>query len=603
MKKKLVRLTLCLAFLPILAISCASTPAQSAAAGINAPETSEQENPQETEDEDDEHGGETFERADDDETKPDFSDDFTAPEPDIMHEAPDEIIEPEIITFEYEDDYGQPDFDEASEKENSDEEIVIEYIEVFDTTDEPPVDFSETDSESEPEAQEIGSENQNENEDETSEQETTEQIEQIDAGDEIDLTKQQEEPTAPVPSRKITMRIQEYLDVTYPGSGWIFMGLTDGSKGMTYSGRKLGTKDTVFTLQAKEPGTKILHFYRIDPLTGGYIDDYIEVEVLDETGSNETHVSAPDYTPPLPKKAAELVQKNADEESDEDLPQVIDAERQNLPERESEPTITQSAQREENPEPAARRENPAVTARPETPAATLTTQADETSAANQTAENRRTTQTPRLSENQETNPSASQAAESGRTNQNPRLSYENQVINPPASQATESGRTNQSPRLSYENQGINSPASQATESPRGDNPSANLMYDSGWENPVINPPLENPPDSPAGQRPVYSESAGIDVEHLLKEAEQHYDAKEYSLANQKIREFLEYAMEKRDAGLFLQGQILEAKSEIQDIRAAIESYRTLTRNYPDSPYWEQANKQIIYLNRFYLEIR
>lgn len=611
MKKKLVRLTLCLAFLPILAISCASTPAQSAAAGINAPETSEpenqgQENPQETEDEDDELGSETFESADDDEPQPDFSDDFTAPESSTMHEIPDEIIEPEIITLEYEDDDGQPDFDEASEKENSDEEIVIEYIEVFDTTDEPPVDFSETDSESEPEAQEIGSENQNENEDETSEPETqapTDQIEQIDAGDEIDLTEQQEEPTEPVPSRKITMRIQEYLDVTYPGSGWIFMGLTDGSKGMTYSGRKLGTKDTVFTLQAKEPGTKILHFYRIDPLTGGYIDDYIEVEVLDETGSNETHVSAPDYTPPLPKKAAELVQKNEDEKSDEDVPQVMDAESQNLPERESEPTITQSVQREENPEPAARRENPAVTARPETPAATLTTQADETSATNQTAENRQTTQTPRLSyENQVINPSASQVAENGRTNQSPRLSYENQGANPPANQATESGRTNQSPRLSYENQGINSPASQAVESPRGDNPSANLMYDSGWENQRENPVI-NPPDSPAGQRPVYSESAGIDVEHLLKEAEQHYNAKEYSLANQKIREFLEYAMEKRDAGLFLQGQILEAKSEIQDIRAAIESYRTLTRNYPDSPYWEQANKQIIYLNRFYLEIR
>lgn len=621
MKKKLVRLTLCLAFLPILAISCASTPAQSDAAGITAPETGEpenqgQENPQETEDEDDEHGSETFETADD-EPQSDFSDDFTAPESSTMHEIPDEIIEPEIITLEYEDDYGQPDFDEASEKENSDEEIVIEYIEVIDTTDEPPMDFSETDNESESEAQEIGSENQNENEDETSEPVSTEQIEQTDAGDEIDLTEQQEEPTEPVPSRKITMRIQEYLDVTYPGSGWIFMGLTDGSKGMTYSGRKLGTKDTVFTLQAKEPGTKILHFYRIDPLTGGYIDDYIEVEVLDETGSNETHVSAPDYTPPLPKKAAELVQKNADEESDEDLPQVIDAESQNLPERESEPTITQSAQREENPEPAARRENPAVTTRPETPAATLTTQADETPATNQTEENRQTTQNPRLSyENQETNPSANQAAENRQANQSPRLSYENQGANTPASQAAESGRTNQSPRLSYENQGINSPASQAVESPRGDNPSANLMYDSGRENqgagfrsenqrenPVINPTQENPPDSPAGQRPVYSESAGIDVEHLLKEAEQHYNAKEYSLANQKIREFLEYAMEKRDAGLFLQGQILEAKSEIQDIRAAIESYRTLTRNYPDSPYWEQANKQIIYLNRFYLEIR
>ncbi len=93
-----------------------------------------------------------------------------------------------------------------------------------------------------------------------------------------------------IPSRSVTMKKFEYLDVTYPGSGWIFMGLTDNSKDIAYFGRKLGTKDTQFSLQARNAGTKIVHFYRNDPLTGKYLDDYIEVIILPENGSSTTHI-------------------------------------------------------------------------------------------------------------------------------------------------------------------------------------------------------------------------------------------------------------------------------------------------------------------------
>ena len=105
-----------------------------------------------------------------------------------------------------------------------------------------------------------------------------------------------------IPSRSVTLKKFEYLDVIYPGSGWIYMGLTDNSKDIAYFGRKLGTKDTKFSLQTRAAGRKIIHFYRNDPLTGQYLDDYIEVIISSENGSNKTHIEAPAFTLPVQKK-------------------------------------------------------------------------------------------------------------------------------------------------------------------------------------------------------------------------------------------------------------------------------------------------------------
>ena len=88
----------------------------------------------------------------------------------------------------------------------------------------------------------------------------------IDITDEAEDSTENNEPEKEIiPSRSVTLKKFEYLDVTYPGSGWIYMGLTDNSKDIAYFGRKLGTKDTKFSLQARAAGRKIIHFYRNDP--------------------------------------------------------------------------------------------------------------------------------------------------------------------------------------------------------------------------------------------------------------------------------------------------------------------------------------------------
>lgn len=281
-----------------------------------------------------------------------------------------------------------------------------------------------------------------------------------------------------IPSRSVTLKKFEYLDVIYPGSGWIYMGLTDNSKDIAYFGRKLGTKDTKFSLQARAAGRKIIHFYRNDPLTGQYLDDYIEVIISSENGSNKTHIEAPAFTLPVQKKEKPV--KKVEETSEE------------VNTANTEVTTT------------------TATSVPDTTKSSTTASAPSATKSTSEDKNSQIADTPSLTE----------------------------------SQPDDSGNT----------------SNVSTET------SAN-------------------PDS------------------LLQEAQLLYNEKEHKAALLKLNQFFEYSTDNRDEALFLKGQILEAKSDVRDIKGSIDAYTTLTKNYPASKLWDSANKRIIYLKRFYLEVR
>ena len=90
---------------------------------------------------------------------------------------------------------------------------------------------------------------------------------------------------------------------------------------------------------------------------------------------------------------------------------------------------------------------------------------------------------------------------------------------------------------------------------------------------------------------------------LLEQAQKAYDDKQYSKALGLVQAFLADTSDRFDEGLYLEGQILEANSEVQNIKEAIKDYNTLVKNWPSSRLWKKAKERSIYLQRFYIDIR
>jgi hypothetical protein len=108
-------------------------------------------------------------------------------------------------------------------------------------------------------------------------------------------------PAPITPSRSASLKGGQYLDIAYPGTGWIYLGEMEGSSLLKYEKREIGDGDTIFTLQARNAGTALLHFYKSDALAGSYIDDYLSVSISG-TSRNAEHVEAPAYADIVPPR-------------------------------------------------------------------------------------------------------------------------------------------------------------------------------------------------------------------------------------------------------------------------------------------------------------
>jgi len=136
---------------------------------------------------------------------------------------------------------------------------------------------------------------------ESSKNETTEDETLIIQNDDIEYEEEEETSQSVLsneevkPSRSVKIKKNQYLDVSYPGTGWIYLGESNNTDLIRYMGRKIGDQDTTFSLRTKNEGSTILHFYRNDPLTGESINDYIEV-ISKGINTSADHIIAPEYT-------------------------------------------------------------------------------------------------------------------------------------------------------------------------------------------------------------------------------------------------------------------------------------------------------------------
>ena len=415
--------------------------------------------------------------------------------PEIEEPSVQEIPSEEITAGEDTDSVIQPDFETAEKPLMSQAEI------------QPPFDSGVTGAVQEPAVSSGG-----EVVSSVTEADFTEQTaaEDFFGSDGKSLPEKEVEP--PVPSRSMTVKRNQLIDVVYPGKGWIYQENIDEegnsdvrNKNFIFGGRKLGGENQSFTLRSRVPGKFLLHFYKNDTLTGNYIDDYLEVIVTDEAAdSSSGHITAPSYAEVVPPKAkitAETVKA----------------------EKRAEQQKSEKAEEEAKKAPAV---SPSEKA-----------------------------------------PERSVSSEKGVSSVSvPEESGVKTVV-----QTSDSKPDEHSPSVNV--------------------PGVRTDSSSGKKTPEKNgaPELKN--------------TSSLSADDLLKTARSLYDEKQYAQAFDAIKLFFDKAVEKMDEGLYLQGQILEAKSEVQNIKGAVDSYDLLVKNYPASRLWDAAKKRSIYLKRFYINIR
>ncbi len=92
-------------------------------------------------------------------------------------------------------------------------------------------------------------------------------------------------------------------------------------------------------------------------------------------------------------------------------------------------------------------------------------------------------------------------------------------------------------------------------------------------------------------------------EDILDQAQIAYDENRFSDSISLLDEYTSLGVDEVDRALFLYGQNYESTSDQRNIKQALASYKKIIDSFPDSTYWEDANKRIVYLERFYLNIR
>jgi outer membrane protein assembly factor BamD (BamD/ComL family) len=103
------------------------------------------------------------------------------------------------------------------------------------------------------------------------------------------------------------------------------------------------------------------------------------------------------------------------------------------------------------------------------------------------------------------------------------------------------------------------------------------------------PPAENPVD--------------LDPGGYVQNAKNEYDAGRVASALAILDRLRELYPSGTDEAWWLYGQLLEANGPNRDIRLALDYYRRLIREYPQSPRVPEAQRRIAYLERFYFTIQ
>jgi TolA-binding protein len=125
----------------------------------------------------------------------------------------------------------------------------------------------------------------------------------------------------------------------------------------------------------------------------------------------------------------------------------------------------------------------------------------------------------------------------------------------------------------------------------------------------VTPPTTTPtaaaagPEAAAGTAAARQLGADTPPEEFLRRAREAYQAGRIGEALGILDRFRDIYPLGSDEAWWLYGQALEAAGPGRDIKTALEYYRRLVREYPQSPRYADARRRIAYLERFYFNIQ
>lgn len=449
------------------------------------------------------------------------------------------------------------------------------------------------------------------------------------------------------PSRSVTIGLNQYLEVEYPGNEWIYLGETEETNHLRYFGRKLGRDDTKFTLCSKDAGTVILHFYCIDPLNGTSISDYLEVIVEDRTSGTSSKVVAPSYaktvpggqhsndfdyiTPTVkdvhkePETPYTLEVPNPPKENTVAVPKTSSTGKSSTTGKSTSSTTQTTTSKPATSSSSASSTAPASSSTSKSsssstssastkPAASSTTKNSSTSTTKSTSSTTQTTTTkPATSSSSATkNTSSATTSTAPATSSSSSTRSASSGSTSTSSTSTSSGKSSASASIATGNpttrsisRSASSPSEDSFDTEDYDDMTTYSYEEESYDYPSYgssssSSSIASGPSIAANTGSDYSSLSGSE---LLEKAREAYKNAKYAECLSYLDEFFISSTSETDEALYLQGQALEAPGSSRNIKGALEAYETLVKNYPYSKYWEPANERVIYIKRFYINIR
>jgi outer membrane protein assembly factor BamD (BamD/ComL family) len=104
---------------------------------------------------------------------------------------------------------------------------------------------------------------------------------------------------------------------------------------------------------------------------------------------------------------------------------------------------------------------------------------------------------------------------------------------------------------------------------------------------------------------ITAPAAGVAIEPgvILQRAKETFDEGNAAAAIALLDQFREYYPSGGDELYWLYGQFYEANTPGRNILLALDYYRRLVNEYPQSSRYNDARRRIAYLERFYINIQ